>query len=68
MIADWPVDLFEFSDLRVSASLGVDSWADIPSVKVHEYLLKYAEKHGLVNNLMLNTKVLNISRSSDSKR
>ena len=40
MIADSPVDLFEFSDLRMSASLGIDSWADIPSIKVHEYLSK----------------------------
>lgn len=61
--ADTPSGAFEFGDLSMEEALGIPLWSNITGDVVHEYLEKYARKHGILERCRLETGVVGIKRS-----
>lgn len=62
--ADSPVGCFDFSDLDMSATIGLKDWSELPGEKVYEYLQKYAEKFELDRRCKFNTTVVKVERGA----
>ena len=67
LIADSPTANFDFSDLPMDEELGIDSWADLPAGKVHEYLERYVDRFDLRRRCRFNTKVLGVEKKEGGK-
>jgi dimethylaniline monooxygenase (N-oxide forming) len=63
LCADTPSGAFEFADLSMEEALGISLWSDLTGDVVHEYLEKYARKHGNMERCKLATEVVRVTRS-----
>jgi dimethylaniline monooxygenase (N-oxide forming) len=63
LCADTPSGAFEFADLSIEEALGIPQWSDLTGDVVHEYLEKYARKHGILERCKLETKIVRVTRS-----